>query len=527
MAKKAASGKETSLPLVFALVFFVLSTITFGVLWYMQYADQEAKIASAADAKKDAAAARQLAKEADLNAKLYRIYLGVDDPEDRTLLLGEHKAGDKLSTELKLINDRLATKLGKADASALPAELQVWTVDESGKLGEAPTKTFVEAVTEAMKERDAAKVEEKKSSDLYKASVSDYKKAQDELEAARKIFAEVAASLPKDYKAKLDAQVKLFEDRKQKFIADEAAGRKELDGVMDAKGQLERETKRQKELMSQLQEQIGVLIKERAKTQVNQFAFEEPQGKILRRPESGIVEINLGSADLVRPGLTFTVLPNDYQEKGRQSRVRIMRVPDERGVYKNVERFVEKATIEVIEVVGPHLARARVTQEFDPIRDGAAPGDLLYNSVWRKGTADHIALVGIFDVNGDGSDDIEAVIRDLNRMGVPVDAYFDMRTRKWVGQINEQTRYVIEGWYPANSANDPNRDDKTKLIAAMTAAVQSGRDKGVAIVKFQDFFPRMGYRMKLDMNVDKLNQAVAPYLNRVNAVENPPMKDGN
>lgn len=527
MAKKAASGKETSLPLVFALVLFVLSTITFGVLWYMQYADQEAKAASVADAKKDAAAARALAKESDLNAKLYRIYLGVDDPEDRTLLMGEHKAGDKLSTELKQINTRLATKLGKADGSALPAELQVWTVDESGKIGEAPTKTFVEAVTEAVKERDAAKVEEKKTSDLYKAAVSDAKKAQDESDSQRKTFAELVANLPKDYKTKLDAQIKLFEDRKQKFIFDEAEGRKQLDAVTDQKGQLEREGKRQKDQIGTLQEQIAVLIKERAKNQVNQFAFEEPQGKILRRPEPGIVEINLGSADLVRPGLTFTVLPNDYQEKGRQSRVRTMRLPDERGVYKNVERFVEKATVEVIEVVGPHLARARVTQEFDPIRDGAAPGDLLYNSVWRKGTADHIALVGIFDVNGDGSDDIEGVIRDLNRMGVPVDAYFDMRTRKWVGQINEQTRYVVEGWYPVNSANDPNRDDKTKLIAAMTAAVQSGRDKGVAVVKFQDFFPRMGYRMKLDTNPDKLNQATAPYLNRVNAVENPPMKEGN
>ena len=39
MAKRAAP-KETSLPLVFALVFFVLTTIAFGVMWYMQYSDQ-------------------------------------------------------------------------------------------------------------------------------------------------------------------------------------------------------------------------------------------------------------------------------------------------------------------------------------------------------------------------------------------------------------------------------------------------------------------------------------------------------
>ncbi|MFO0823157.1 MAG: hypothetical protein U0792_08555 [Gemmataceae bacterium] len=335
------------------------------------------------------------------------------------------------------------------------------------------------------------------------------------------------AALPAKFDQDLKAEIAKFEQRKQKFTQAEAASRADIEAISDERGRLERETKRQKDLIQSQLEHINLLIKEQAKNQVNQFAFEEPQGKILRRPEPGIVEINLGRNDLVRPGLTFTVLPNDYQEKGRQSRIRTMRIPDERGQYKNVERFVEKATIEVIEVVGPSLSRCRITQEFDPIRDGAAPGDLLYNSVWRKGTADRIALVGIFDVNGDGSDDIEFVIRDLNRMGIPVDAYFDLRQRKWIGQLTEQTRYLVEGWYPANSANDPNRDDKTKLIAAMTDAVKLGREKGVAIVKFQDFFPRMGYRVKLDLSVDRLNQATAPYLNRVNAVDAPPMREGN
>jgi hypothetical protein len=162
------------------------------------------------------------------------------------------------------------------------------------------------------------------------------------------------------------------------------------------------------------------------------------------------------------------------------------------------------------------LSRARITKEFDPIRDGAAPGDLIYNAVWRKGAADHIALMGVFDANGDGSDDIEIVVRDLTKMGIPVDAYFDMRTRKWVGEITNQTRYIIEGWYPVQGAHDPNRDEKTKLIGDMSAAVKEARTKGVSPVKFQDFFPRIGYRVKIDTTNDKINQAVAPYLNAVN-----------
>ena len=154
------------------------------------------------------------------------------------------------------------------------------------------------------------------------------------------------------------------------------------------------------------------------------------------------MEINLGSDALVRPGLTFSVLPNDYPEKGRQSRMRVFRIPNDRGDYKSVERFVEKATIEVIEVLNTKLSRCRITSEYEPIRDAVGPGDLLYNSAWRKGTADHIALVGVFDINGDGTDDIEIVVRDLIKMGIPVDAYFELEDSREVERSDRYTNAV-------------------------------------------------------------------------------------
>ena len=116
--------------------------------------------------------------------------------------------------------------------------------------------------------------------------------------------------------------------------------------------------------------------------------------------------------------------------------------------------FVPKATIEVIEVLGPEVSRARVTSERSDIRDRALNGDLLYNSVWRKGQSDHIALIGIFDINGDGSDDIETVIRDFNKMGIPVDAYFDLKSKKWVGKLTERTRYLVDGHTPVPTPSE-------------------------------------------------------------------------
>ena len=173
------------------------------------------------------------------------------------------------------------------------------------------------------------------------------------------------------------------------------------------------------------------------------------------------------------------------------------------------------------------LARIQPGTELDPIRDGVSVGDLIYNSVWRKGVADHIALIGIFDINGDGSDDIESVVKDLVKMGIPVDAYYDMKKRAWVGQITERTRYLVEGYMPINSALDPNREEKTKLLGAIGAAITEGKQKGVESVNFRDFFARMGYKYRLDVSDEVINKATAPYLSNVGVGGPIPMPPSN
>ena len=42
-----------------------------------------------------------------------------------------------------------------------------------------------------------------------------------------------------------------------------------------------------------------------------------------------------------------------------------------------------------------------------------------------------------------------------------------------------------------------------------------GRQKGVDTVNFRDFFSRMGYKFRLDVTDDKINQATGPYLSNV------------
>jgi RNA polymerase sigma factor (sigma-70 family) len=95
----------------------------------------------------------------------------------------------------------------------------------------------------------------------------------------------------------------------------------------------------------------------------------EPQGKIIRRQPEGIVEINIGSDNGVKPGRTFIVLPADYPEKGRELPLRKAR---------EVKPVAPKAMIEVTEVIGRNLSRARITKETDSIRAGVATGDVIY-----------------------------------------------------------------------------------------------------------------------------------------------------
>jgi hypothetical protein len=495
-------------------------------MWYMQFSEQQAKDKAVEDAKKSQTAAAGEAADAKLEAMILRILIGIEEEKDKEAVASEtnQKRKTLISTKLKQFNDSMAKAVGRDDASKLPDELKIWTAEE-GNPGPPPAKGFLPIIGDAIAKRDAAVESSAKATKEYQSAVATIKDAKDVIEGIKKQFKEVADALPLKFKKDLEEVTKKFDDRTKKFIENEAKAREELTKIDDEKQKVDRENKSLQKDLQTAQKEIVSLTKQLVKKQ-DTFQYDEPQGKIVRRLSPDVVEIDLGSDALVRPGLTFTVLPNDYPEKGRQSRMREFRIPDDRGQYKPTLRFVEKATLEVIEVVGPKRSRARITSENEPIRDAIGPGDLLYNAAWRKGSADHIALIGIFDINGDGNDDIESVVRDLLKMGIPVDAYYDMKTRKWKGQIDSQTRFIIQGYYPiVTGASDPMVGEKSKLRGAITDAIELAQSKGGAqTVGFRDFFPRMGYKVKMDVSPEKINQAAGPYLKGVTSVETLPMQ---
>jgi hypothetical protein len=550
MAKATRQPKETSLPVIIALVFFIITTIGLGVFVYVLFSDQEAKDAQVVTAKKEVTDMRATVKDAELTARLARIMMGIPegsgDTSDLVIVQNEVKEGSKpyqqLLTWNKNLKDRgpqVATEVAgkwdatveaylksraaggmtKIDSSTLfsPPEFDVWNgeLDASTKQLMPPKRTLLEIASRAATLRNFSMKAIADEQASYESVLKSIQSARTAADMSQKAYTDKAVELPKNFDAKIAKLQMDVDTLRANYQKAEAATRAEV-----AKKQLEIEAKDleirtlQNDAKS-LRENISTLLAKTPKT--DPFAYDEPKGKITARLADNIVEINLGSNAHVEPGLTFTILPIDFPQKGRQSRMLKFRLPNEKGVYRDVEMFMPKASIEVIEVIGPDVSRARITQEHDDVRDRALPGDLLYNSVWRKGQADHIALVGIFDLNGDGTDDIENLVRDLNKMGIPVDAYMDLRTGKWVGKLTERTRYIVDGAVPVPLPSDPHQDAKVRMIGWMKAGKDEGGTKNIQVVPARDFFGRIGYKAKADVSDDHINQAAAKYLNAMPA----------
>ncbi len=156
-------------------------------------------------------------------------------------------------------------------------------------------------------------------------------------------------------------------------------------------------------------------------------------------PRTGRVWINLGRRDALLLQTTFSVYPADVQD---------------------VSKAGSKGKIEVIEILGDHLAEARITE--DSPSDPIIPGDQIHTVVWSPGEKQHFALTDGIDLDGDGKSDLETVLSIIYMSGGVVDCYVDDQGKK-TGQITNQTRYLVMGKAPDETAPQARRDARTQL----------------------------------------------------------------
>lgn len=388
-SQSSAPPSESKTPLVVALVFFILATLVLGVLTYLGYGD--AKIANEAAAKaaqEKSTVQTALDKEKEKTA-LYRVAIGINSPEELTQVTGARFKDDLKAEHEKIMStmaDRFKPGLTKAmndsslrgDYNLTLANVFEWKLPAEG-VG-APSRSLLDSSIYSVAQQllaqnnlDTAKKNYDEIQKLANNAITAANKAADEYKQGTAALPAQIAKATEDFETARKAMADAF-----KQSGDES--RKKVQSSEDARLQAEFDMNKAKKTAENFKTQVdNTNAQLEAKT--DPFQFDRPNGKITRRMlGSKQVEINLGSSDNLKPGIKFSVQPSDTVERGLGSRLRQVMGTDGKPEY----RIRAKANIEVVEILGPHQAVARITDEFDEIRERVMAGDLIYNSAWRK-----------------------------------------------------------------------------------------------------------------------------------------------
>ena len=185
----------------------------------------------------------------------------------------------------------------------------------------------------------------------------------------------------------------------------------------------------QKRLEDQAENNLVTQLKARPKSE----RFEIPDGKVTSINEaSGTVWINIGSTDDLKPLTTFSVYP--------ETQLGVMRGPED-----------IKGRIEVLKIIDGDFAECRIVE--DSINDPILIGDQIYSPLWQRGISVHFALIGFFDIDGDGKSDRDRVKNIIRSAGGVIDAELSIDNTQEVdaanlireGGITVDTQYLVRG----------------------------------------------------------------------------------
>lgn len=529
MAKSKPAG-ESKVGLIIALAFFVITSIALGVFAYQFNSEVEGANNKVKEAKATEQKATDLLLAERKRVSMYKSLVGVDLSEDEKTVLGGVPSTDPLRAEQQELMARIRGGLQSVAAAEKldfdPATFLLWDWPANGNLppspksGSQPNRStslqqeslrLVSAAEKIRLQAVSAKVAAEQSNASFNAAVAEYTKAKEELEKARLETVAEKAKVVAALAAAKEAASSAYKDDTDTFRQRQANLNLEKNVLAQANEQLKNTLQDNKQTLEDLRK------RDEAKKSV--LPFDLPKGKIVSR-RGNAVEINLGYADRLQTGVVFSVQPLDYTDKGEQSRIRQVFDPKGRPVRDRegnaVKMFQPKGSIEVVEVLGPNLAKGLITGEYDDTREPIMAEDLLYNASWQKGNSDHVVLVGIFDKDGNGTDDIRQVATELKKAGVTVDGYWDLATNKWAeGGPTERTAYVIRGEFPLvlpGAMGEGLTKEKENLRGSLSAALTQADNKGAKVISYRDYFPRVGYKVAFGLPDDTVNQAAAKYL---------------
>ncbi|MHC4399694.1 MAG: hypothetical protein ACYTG0_08445 [Planctomycetota bacterium] len=202
--------------------------------------------------------------------------------------------------------------------------------------------------------------------------------------------------------------------------------------------------------------------------------FELSDGKVVRVDQRhGIVWLNLGRADALSRQTTFSVYPAETND---------------------VTKAVGKAKIEVTQVLGDHLAEARITE--DDIANPIMPGDLIHTMVWAPGEKEHFALLTGMDIDGDGRSDLDLIRNIISMNGGVVDCYINELDENFPreGAMTVKTRYLVEGDEPDVDSTEEIRAKTMLKIQAHSDMITDAENLGLRKIQLRELLARMGWK---------------------------------
>ena len=188
--------------------------------------------------------------------------------------------------------------------------------------------------------------------------------------------------------------------------------------------------------------------------------FESTQGEVRYVVAGGnIVTINLGSGDALRPGVTFGVIDAD------ETRLQDAEV---------------KATIQVTQIQGQHLAQARVVARPE-VRNPIIPGDKIFSPFWAPGREVKIALAGDIDIDGDKRPDNEAIKGQIRAAGAIVAAEISP-TGAITGALDPSIRFMVVGEDPEIAGDEADQERNAQTVEIMGKAKARAAELGLTII---------------------------------------------
>jgi hypothetical protein len=466
MAAKTGESKQA---LIITLVVFVILSIILAITTYLGFDGQKAFETKEKEAKADKTKWEKAADWYRFQGLQYRAYMGAPLSPQEMEALGTLRSGFGDQTDGSLVTGADLDTNRTNTAKFIRENLDPRFYDPATK---KVKDNFTNQLQEMQAKSDAATKRSNETQALLEQTSAKLKETNDTLEKAKA-----------DYAAKLTALEGAFSKKQEGYLADIDRLQQELRQTGENSAtvkttsdqdvaKIKKENDRMAKTMRTMEDKIKKL--ESKIPGIDRPGLDQPKAKVDSLDKLGrLAYINVGSADNVKPKLTFRIV----------------------GASLDGKPGAEKGSLEVVQVMGPRQSQARVTEVIDPNREPIMVGDLLYNLSWSPTMQKHVAIAGVIDLADEGKDRTDEFVRGLKERGVVVDAYVDLKDQTIKGEITRTTEYLIIGPLPQDDKIKMSKDKEDSYQNKVKELTNAAKTHGATPVPLREFLTLVGFRV--------------------------------